>query len=61
LFGQAFYPALLSLDTENGAKKILTHPENRVWVEPMESAGWDIDSRQDLEKLADVASYIFGN
>lgn len=61
IFGQAFYPALLSLDTENGAKQILTHPENCVWVEPMESAGWDIDSRQDLENLADVASYIFGN
>ena len=61
LFGSAFYPALLSLDAENGAKRILTNPENHVRVVPMASAGWDIDTPEDLENLADVGSYIFGN
>jgi len=28
---------------------------------PMQSAGWDIDSPDDLERLEDVGSYIFGN
>ena len=61
LFGRAFYPALLSLNAENGAKRILTNPENHVRVFPMASAGWDIDTPEDLENLADVGSYIFGN
>ena len=61
LFGSAFYPALLSLNAENGAKRILTNPENHVRVVPMASAGWDIDTPEDLENLADVGSYIFGN
>ena len=61
LFGKVFYPALLSLDAENGAKRVLTNPENHVRVVPMTSAGWDIDTPQDLENLVDVASYIFGN
>ena len=61
LFGRAFYPALLSLNAENGAKRILTDPENHVRVFPMASAGWDIDTPEDLENLADVGSYIFGN
>ena len=61
LFGSAFYPALLSLKAENGAKRILTNPENHVRVVPMASAGWDIDTPEDLENLADVGSYIFGN
>ena len=61
LFGSAFYPALLSLNAENGAKRILTNPENHVRVVPMASAGWDIDTPEDLENLTDVGSYIFGN
>jgi len=61
LFGRAFYPELLSLDAENGAKQILTNPENHVRIVPMASAGWDIDTPEDLENLADVGSYIFGN
>ena len=61
LFGRVFYPELLSLDAENGAKRILINPENRVRVVPMVSAGWDIDTPEDLENLADVGSYIFGN
>ena len=61
LFGRAFYPALLSLNAENGAKRILTNPENHVRVVPMASAGWDIDTPEDLENLTDVGSYIFGN
>lgn len=61
LFGSAFYPELLSLDAENGAKRILTNPKNHVRVVPMVSAGWDVDTPEDLENLADVGSYIFGN
>ena len=61
LFGRVFYPELLSLDAENGAKRILINPENHVRVVPMVSAGWDIDTPEDLENLADVGSYIFGN
>ena len=61
LFGSAFYPALLSLNAENGAKKILINPENHVRVVPMASAGWDVDTPEDLENLTDVGSYIFGN
>ena len=61
LFGSAFYPELLSLDAESGAKRILTNPKNHVRVVPMVSAGWDIDTPEDLENLADVGSYIFGN
>lgn len=61
LFGRVFYPELLSLDAETGAKRILTNPKNHVRVIPMVSAGWDIDTPEDLEKLADVGSYIFGN
>ena len=56
LFGSAFYPELLSLDAENGAKRILTNPENHVRVVPTASAGWDIDTPEDLENLADVRS-----
>lgn len=56
LFGSAFYPELLSLDAENGAKRILTNPKNHVRVVPMASAGWDIDTPEDLENLADVGS-----
>ena len=61
VFGHAHYADLLSLNTENGAKRLLTNPKNRVRVTPMQSAGWDIDSPDDLEKLEDVGSYIFGN
>ena len=61
LFGRVFYPELLSLDAENGAKRILTNPENHVRVIPMASAAWDIDTPEDLDNLADVGSYIFGN
>ena len=61
LFGSAFYPALLSLNAENGAKKILINPENHARVIPMASAGWDVDTPEDLENLTDVGSYIFGN
>lgn len=61
LFGSALYPALLSLNAKNGAKRILTNPENHVRVVPIASAGWDIDTPEDLENLADVGSYIFGN
>lgn len=61
LFGSAFYPELLSLDAENGAKRILINPKNQVRVVPMASAGWDIDTPEDLENLTDVGSYIFDN
>ena len=61
LFGSAFYPALSSLNAENGAKKILINPENQVRVVPMTSAGWDVDTPEDLEKLTGVGSYISGN
>ena len=61
LFGKAFYPALLSLDAENGAKRVLTNAENHVRVVPMASASWDIDTPEDLGNLADVGSYIFDN
>ena len=61
LFGSAFYPALLSLNAENGAKKILINPKNQVRVVPMASAGWDVDTPEDLENLADVGSDIFGD
>ena len=61
VFGRSFYPALRSLDAENGAKRILTNPDNRVRVIPMASAGWDIDTPEDLENLANVGSYTFGN
>ena len=61
VFAQSHYPDLLSLSAENGAKRLLTDPNNRVSVIPMQSAGWDIDSPDDLENLADVGSYIFGN
>ena len=33
----------------------------QVAIVPMKSAGWDIDSKDDLERLSDVSSYIFGN
>lgn len=61
LFEQSYYPDLLSLTAENGAKQILTNPEKFVKVVPMDSAGWDIDTHEDLENLVDVGSYIFGN
>jgi len=61
LFGRVFYSELLSLDAENGAKRILTNPKNHVRVVPIVSAGWDIDTPEDLENLSDVGSYIFGN
>ena len=49
-----------SADTnaENGAKKLLTDPAKQVTIVPRESAGWDIDSKDDLERLSDVSSYI---
>jgi len=61
VFGHSYYPDLLLLNAENGAKSLLTNPKNHVRVIPMQSASWDIDSPEDLENLVDVGSYIFGN
>ena len=61
VFSRACYPDLLTLDAENGAKKLLTDPAKQVTIVPMKSAGWDIDSKDDLERLSDVSRYIFGN
>ena len=61
VFPRPWYPDLLSLNAENGAKKLLTDPAKQVTIVPMKSAGWDIDSKDDLERLSDVSSYIFGN
>ena len=61
VFSRAWYPDLLTLNAENGAKKLLTDPAKQVTIVPMKSAGWDIDSKDDLERLCDVSSYIFGN
>ena len=61
VFSRAWYPDLLTLNTENGAKKLLTDPAKQVAVVPIKSAGWDIDSKDDLERLSNVSSYIFGN
>ena len=61
VFSRACYPDLLTLNVENGAKKLLTDPAKQVTVVPMKSARWDIDSKNDLERLSDVSSYIFGN
>ena len=61
VFSRAWYPNLLTLNAENGAKKLLTDPAKQVTIVPMKSAGWDIDSKDDLERLSDVSSYIFGN
>ena len=55
---RAWYPDLLTLNAENGAKKLLTDPAKQVTIVPMKSAGWDIDSKDDLERLSDVSSYI---
>ena len=61
VFSRAWYPDLLTLNAENGAKKLLTDPAKQVSIVPMKAAGWDIDSKDDLERLSDVSSYIFGN
>ena len=61
VFCRDWYPDLLTLNAENGAKKLLTDPAKQVTIVPMKSAGWDIDSKDDLERLSDVSSYIFGN
>jgi len=61
VFSRAWYPDLLTLNAENGAKKLLTDPTKPVTIVPMKSAGWDIDSKDDLERLSDVSGYIFGN
>jgi molybdenum cofactor cytidylyltransferase len=61
VFSRVWYPDLLTLNAENGAKKLLTDPAKQVTIVPMKSAGWDIDSKDDLERLSDVSSYIFGN
>ena len=61
VFCRGWFPELLKLNAENGAKKLLTDPSKQVTIVPMKSAGWDIDSRDDLERLTDVSSYIFGN
>ena len=60
-FSRACYRDLLTLNAENGAKKLLTDPAKQVTIVPMKSAGWDIDSKDDLERLSDVSRYIFGN
>ena len=61
VFSRAWYPDLMTLNAENGAKKLLTDPAKQVAIVPIKSAGWDIDSKDDLERLSDVSSYIFGN
>ncbi|MEC7150005.1 MAG: nucleotidyltransferase family protein [Pseudomonadota bacterium] len=61
VFSRACYPDLLTLNAENGAKKLLTDPAKQVTIVPMNSAGWEIDSKDDLERLSDVSRYIFGN
>ena len=48
VFSRAWYPDLLTLNAENGAKKLLTDPAKQVTIVPMKSAGWDIDSKDDL-------------
>jgi len=61
VFSSDWYPNLLTLNAENGAKKLLTDPARQVTIVPMKSARWDIDSKDDLERLSDVSSYICGN
>ena len=61
VFSTAWYPDLLTLSAENGAKKLLTDPAKQVKIVPMKSAGWDIDSKDDLERISDVSNYIFGD
>ena len=61
VFSRGLYADLLKLDARNGAKKLLIDPAKQVTVVPMKSAGWDIDSKDDLERLNDVSGYIFGN
>jgi molybdenum cofactor cytidylyltransferase len=61
VFSRGWYPDLLTLNAENGAKQLLTDSAKQVTIVPMKSAGWDIDSKDDLERLTDVSSYIFGN
>lgn len=61
VFSRGWYPDLLKLNAENGAKQLLTDSAKQVSIVPMKSAGWDIDSKDDLERLSDVSSYIFGN
>ena len=49
IFSRGWYPDLLKLKAKNGAKKLLTDPSKLVTVVPMKSAGWDINSKHDLE------------
>jgi molybdenum cofactor cytidylyltransferase len=51
LFSEKFFPALLSLPDNSGAKQLLQQHSDQVLPIPMEFAATDIDTPQDYEQL----------
>jgi molybdenum cofactor cytidylyltransferase len=51
LFDQAFFPALLSLKGEEGAKKLLYRYEQEVAAVPFPQGSVDIDTLADYHSL----------
>lgn len=60
LFDNSFFPALLSLDGQQGAKQLMFDNKDEVVVVPFPYGNIDIDTTEDYEKLkrhdVDVAS-----
>lgn len=53
LFGQALFPALLSLTGDEGARRVIKNYVGPVTRLPFPEGIWDIDTSADAEKLRD--------
>jgi len=51
LFDQTYFPELLALQGEGGAKKLLYQHRDKVVAVPFEAGGIDIDTPQDYQQL----------
>lgn len=53
IFAQSFYPALLQLDGQAGARKILARAQGQVQPFALPEAAFDLDTPEDYRKLRD--------
>lgn len=54
LFGRGWFPALMSLRGEEGARRILTQAGSRVRIIEWPEGAFDLDTREDLERVTDA-------
>ena len=61
IFSATLFPSLLTLSEAMGAKQLLFNSDYTVRRMRLDAAAWDIDTPEDLERLIDASTYIFGN